>query len=262
MKLSIVHNLYKKNPYVNETVRLNLIALNESGVNYQYILFNDHGDESVREDVQEFLSDKVEYIYSDINYGKKLCSGGWIGAQSYVKGDLIHNTGQDDVFTPYFFKQSVQLHENDSELMLVFSNGFKTNEKLELVSLLLPLTDIPYYYSDPLSCFRAWFGVGENGKNEITRANNNIPAPGVIYKKELHNRIGLPDLENFLGAGDFEYWARTLFYNQKCKLIPRPLWLYRCSPLSTSVGNDNKITEWVDKIKSKYYQLYKEKYGS
>ncbi len=39
MKISIIHNLYKKNPYVNESIRYNIIALEEANIEYQYILF-------------------------------------------------------------------------------------------------------------------------------------------------------------------------------------------------------------------------------
>ena len=104
--ITIIQNLYTKNEFINETVRLNLLALEESGVKYQYILFNDNGDKDIYEDIKEF-EDKVEYIYSDINYGRRMCTGGWIGALPYVKGDLIHNTTQDDVMTSLFYKKSI-----------------------------------------------------------------------------------------------------------------------------------------------------------
>ena len=39
MKISVIHNLYKRNPYVNESVQYNLHALKEANVDYQYILF-------------------------------------------------------------------------------------------------------------------------------------------------------------------------------------------------------------------------------
>lgn len=262
MKLSIIHNLYKKNPFVNESVKLNLLALKESKVEYQYILFNDNGDERIIDDINEFICDNVEYVYSNINYGKKQCSGGWVGAQKYVKGDFIHNTGQDDVFTAQYFKCSIDLLQSDDSLMLVFSNAFRVNENLQATEIMLPVQEIHQYYNDPFTVFKRWFGVGENGKNEVTRANNMILAPGVIYKKTLHEKIGFPDLDNFLGAADFEYWSRILFNGYKCKELANPLWFYRCSNLSTSNETVNSTVNWVDKVKTKYYNLYKEKYGN
>ena len=40
MKISVIHNLYKRNPHVNESVRYNIHALEEINADYQYILFN------------------------------------------------------------------------------------------------------------------------------------------------------------------------------------------------------------------------------
>jgi hypothetical protein len=109
-----------------------------------------------------------------------------------------------------------------------------------------------------MAIFKWWFGVGENGKDEVTRANNNILAPGTIYRKILHSTIGLPDLDAFFGAADFEYWARIFFYGYKGKLIDEPLWLYRKSEFSTSNENDKSDTgKWVEKVKEKYAHLHK-----
>jgi len=261
MKLSIIHNLYKKNKHVNESVGLNLISLRKANIDYEYILFNDNGDIEIKEDIVEFLVDKnVIYHYSNINYGKKQCSGGWIGAIHILTGDCIHNTGQDDVFSEMFYKECMENLEKDENLMLCFSNAFITNENLIPTSFMLNPT-VEINYSNSFNMFKWWFGVGENGKNEVTRANNNIPAPGVIYRKKLHDLIGEPDLDNFLGAADFEYWARILFYEYKCKCINKPLWLYRRSVESASnlPGNEKIINECVNKIRNKYYNLYNQK---
>lgn len=261
MKLSIIHNLYKKNKHVNESVKINIESLKRCNIDFEYILFNDNGDTNIKEDIEEFLVDKnVIYHYSQINYGKKQCSGGWVGAIPLLTGDYIHNTGQDDVFSEMFYKECMTNLERDKNLMLCFSNAFITDENLVPTSFMLN-PDFEIDYSNSLEVFKWWFGVGENNKNEVTRANNNIPAPGVIYKKELHELIGIPDIDNFLGACDFEYWARVLFYGHKCKCINKPLWLYRRSIESASnlPGQEDRVTKCVEKIKNKYYSLYKER---
>lgn len=260
MKLSVIHNLYKQNKYVLETVRLNLIALDTAKADYEYILFNDHGDTKIKDDVSETLSHpNVKYIYSDVNYGKGKCSGGWVGAIPYLNGDFIHNTGQDDVFTATFYKKCLEELHSDDNLMLVFANSIVTTETLKPVSLMLNMEGTPDY-GNPDTIFNWWFGVGEGGATGVTRANNNIPAPGVIYRKTLHKLIGIPDLDTFFGAADFEYWARVIFYRNKCKFIKEPLWLYRKSEFSTSIENDVSDTQvWVDKVKEKYSKLYSER---
>ena len=90
MKVSVIHNLYKRNPYVNESVRYNIIALEAANVDYQYILFNDNGDKDIFDDVKDLVNKKTIYHYSDYNFGMGICSGGWVGALSLVEGDIIH----------------------------------------------------------------------------------------------------------------------------------------------------------------------------
>jgi len=264
-KLSVIHNLYLKNKYVNESIKLNLKALEDSGTDYQYILFNDNGDISIREDIEEFLSEKVEYIYSDINYGRKMGTGGWVGALPYVKGDLIHNTTQDDVMTSLFYKKIIEVFDSRDDIYLVFSNGFKVNENLIIINL-VNNPEFILNYEQPLEAFKFWFGIDENGENKVTRSNNNIPAPGTIYRRELHDLIGEPGVHEFGGACDFEYWARILFNEYKCHYINFPLWLFRRSKYTTALqSKDGKNigNHWrnlsVEHIKEKYTKLWEER---
>ena len=50
MKISVIQNVWKRNPYIAETIEYNLLALEEAGVDYQYIIFNDKGDKEIHED--------------------------------------------------------------------------------------------------------------------------------------------------------------------------------------------------------------------
>ena len=99
MKVSIIHNVYQKNPYINDSIQYNIIALETANLDYQYIIFNDKGDKEIYDDDKNLVNEKVIYHYSDKNFGQGKCSGGWVGAIPLIKGDIIHNTGQDDVFT-------------------------------------------------------------------------------------------------------------------------------------------------------------------
>ena len=114
-------------------------------------------------------------------------------------------------------------------------------------------------YSNPRQTFNQWFGV-ENGK--ITRTNNFIPAPGTVYKVKLHNEIGEPDLTNFAGVADFEYWSRVLFFKKHIEYISHPCWLYRMSKYTTTLEViDGKVNEkdlsklFLEKMKVKYQNL-------
>lgn len=247
--INIVHNTYEKNRYLRESVISNIKALKDTTLDFNYVIFNDHGDESIYEDIKDLTGGSVSYVYSDINYGMGVCSGGWVGAIPYTKPGLIHNIGQDDVYTSLFYTSLVKRLQ-DPETMLAYANGFKVNTDLTIQGQTLgPIQEMNY--SNPKEVFNFWFGVQNN---KITRANNFIPAPGVIYKTTLHDSIGKPDLETFKGSADFEYWARVLFTGNKVSYDPRPLWLYRMSEysLGSKPLAEKETPNWNNLIIEKY----------
>jgi hypothetical protein len=135
---------------------------------------------------------------------------------------------------------------------LAYANGFKAYPNLTLTGETLgPIQELDYWNYEAM--FNHWFGV-QDGK--VTRANNFIPAPGVIYKTTLHERIGLPDLATFKGSADFEYWARTLFSGNKISYDPRPLWLYRMSEysLGSKPLAERETPNWNNLIKNRYQE--------
>lgn len=260
MKLSLIHNQYKRNPYFRESMALCLHALRTENIDYEYIIFNDNGDKEIEEDAKEFFSDKrVKYVYSPVNFGHKTCTGGWLGAVPHLTGDLVHNMGQDDVFTPNFYRIGLETLEKTPDAMAIHFNGFICNENLEVAGIMLPVDRTYDYYGHPFEAWKEWFGVGN--EDRVTRANNTFLAPGVIYRRKLHDLIGLPDVDNFLGAVDFEYWSRILFYGHKVVPVTQPTWLYRKSKYSTSSGEnqDALMKSWSDRIKVKFEKLYEER---
>lgn len=248
--ISVIQNTYERNPFIKESAALTIKALEESKLDYQYIIFNDKGDKLIFEDVKDLLNDKVEYIYSEHNFGMGVCSGGWVGALPYVKGDLIHNTGQDDVFTSAFYLDlTEQLSKED--IFLAYANGFVAQTNLQTQgSLMSALGKLDY--TNPKQVFNQWF---QREGNILRAANNFIPAPGVVYKKELHTLIGEPDLNNFKGSADFEYWARVLYNNKGVAYVSKPTWLYRMSEYSAGSRPSATTDVWNKLILEKYQNL-------
>ena len=75
--ISIVQCVYKENPYIVESLKLNLKAIENSNLidDYEYIIFNDKGDKSVYDSISNIVEDNknIRYIYSDVNFGKRKC---------------------------------------------------------------------------------------------------------------------------------------------------------------------------------------------
>ena len=68
--ISIVQCVYKENPYIAESLKLNLNAIKNSKFinDYEYIIFNDKGDKSVYDSISDIVESNknIRYIYSDI----------------------------------------------------------------------------------------------------------------------------------------------------------------------------------------------------
>lgn len=264
MKLTILHQVFLRNPYICETIRLNLMALKQAGiVDYQYLIFNDRGSVEIKDDIKEVLPE-IEYYYSDINYGLSMCRGGWIGGLNLVKGDIIHVTDQDDVMTALFYESSLKELSNP-DIDFVFSNCYKAQSDLSLH----PDTfgchpHLPLDYSKPEECFKIWFGITEP-ESVVTKASNYVMGSGAMYKTKLHDIVGTPDIE-FKGAYDFEYWARFLFHGIKGKYLGWPSWYYRLSDYSAGnaiVDGKPNRGHWqqlnVEAIKQKYTKLWNDR---
>jgi hypothetical protein len=277
MKISVIQNVWKRNPYIAETIEYNLIALKQAQVDYQYIIFNDKGDKKILDDIKPVIKNEanVLYHYSETNFGGGKCTGGWLGAIPLIKGDIIHNTGQDDVFVADFYSVAMSYFKNP-EIMFYTCNGYKTDENLNNQNPIFNPHG-KFDYSKPLERWKEWFGVSDKGidpwfqnqipPNQVTRANNMINAPGTLYRTSLHDTIGPPSPDKFFGTCDFEYWARILFYENKGIYHPDPLWLYRVSDYSHSreaLSDEFEVVEdhrppYMEKIKQKYSKLWTEK---
>jgi hypothetical protein len=187
-----------------------------------------------------------------------ICSGGWLGALPLVEGDIIHNTGQDDVFTKEFYEK-VKTAFEIPEIMFFSNNGIRTDENLKQQGPMIT-PDYRPNYMEPLDRFKEWFGVVNN---EVTRAFNAMLAPGTVYRKKLHDTVGLPDLKTFKGACDHAYWGKILLFNNKGVYDPSPSWLYRESKYSTSniaKKDDHLVFEDFNKILvTEFKKLWKEK---
>src|SRR3990167_2469053 len=131
--ISIVQSVYKRNEFILETIKLNLMSLIKSGIDFTYIIFNDCGDEIIKDDIKE-VSNDVKYIYSKINYGNKMCAGSYVGVIPYLEGEYVQISGQDDVMTSMFYEQVKYWFEKEKDLYFVTANGFKVSEDLSLQS--------------------------------------------------------------------------------------------------------------------------------
>jgi len=201
--LTVIQSVYNKNPLISKSTINQINSLDVLDIEFQFILYNDNGDESIIEDIPVWIRNHkyFEYHYSNFNYGYKTAPGGFVGAKDLIKFPFVHSSNQDDFYTPIFYSLSLKhLMSLDSSYAAVCSNCYHINEEFEIESIPLPTEEVEMNkaWSDPNFMFDWMFGIDGD---RLTRNNNFIYFPGTIFRKELYDKIGSPDFKNFGGFG-------------------------------------------------------------
>ncbi len=261
--LTVIQSVYNKNPLIAKSTVNQLMSLDALNVEFQFILFNDNGDENIINKIPDFIKNHkyFEYHYSDFNYGNKAATGGFLGAKDLIKFPYVHASNQDDFYTPTFYSLSLKhLMSLDDSYAAVCSNCYHIDEEFEIEGIPLPNEEVEMNkgWSDPNFMFDWMFGI--DGDN-LTRSNNFIYFPGTIFRKELYETIGSPDIISFGGSCDFEYWARAVFNGYKFKYLGLPTWSYMKSSYShTAIDKDNpnlsRENIYNPRIITKYQNLW------
>ncbi len=77
--------------------------------------------------------------------------------------------------------------------------------------------------------------------------------PDPMWKKDLHNKVGYFDYENFNTIGDWEMWIRFAFIAKaKFKLIPEVLCIYLDHKNTVSQRQSNKVQSEKERLHTKY----------
>ncbi|MBJ23429.1 MAG: hypothetical protein CMB64_02050 [Euryarchaeota archaeon] len=263
--LSVIQSVYNKNPLIAKSTINQISSLDSLDIEFQFILFNDKGDKEIINDIPDHIKNHkyFEYHYSDFNYGNKTASGGFLGAKDLIKFPFVHSSNQDDFYNPTFYSLSLKhLLSLDNTYAAVCSNCYHINEEFEIEGIPLPTEDVEMnvHWSNPTFMFDWMFGIDGD---TLTRSSNFIYFPGTIFRAELYEKIGSPDIVNFGGSCDFEYWARAVFNGYKFKYLGLPTWSYMKSSYShslTSQSNPNLSREEIynPRIINKYQNLWLE----
>ena len=191
--LTVVQSVHNKNPLISLSTQTSILALDTLNIEFQYILYNDAGDPNIINDIPKHIREhkNFEYHYSDFNYGYGTAPGGFVGVIDLIKYPYVHQSNQDDFYTPSFYSLSLKnLLNTDDSYAAICSNCYHVDEEFEITAIPLP-TDGPLVnklWSEPNSMFNWIFGI--EGK-KLTTSNNFIYNPGTIYKKELYSKISI-----------------------------------------------------------------------
>lgn len=165
------------------------------------------------------------------------------------EGDFIKPIASDDAMTENAIARMVTFFQENENYDVVVSNGMRVKEEQHY----------PHLNSDDL-IYKKRPNFEQKGFFERIAKNNEIFAPGAMYKHSVFDEFGLYD-EN-IRVEDFEFWLRLLRTNKvRIGYIDEPLICYRINGQSMTSLSDNKDLERRRKVfwEAEYQVLQKYK---
>lgn len=149
----------------------------------------------------------------------------------------ITNWNIDDLRHPINTKIKYDLLKNNPTVDMVYNWYASTNDE-----------NITFYNIDFSNVY-----VPKYPDNFHTIVLENCYAgPDPMWKRELHDRVGYFDNENFPTIGDWEMWVRFSMSGAVFKLLPEVLCIYLDHETTVSKRHDNKLKQEQLLMKQKY----------
>ena len=214
MFVSIIVPSYNHAQFLEERIES---ILNQDFHNFEVILLDDLSPDNSAEILKKYQNHpKVSHcIINEKNSGSTFYQ--WNKGIDLAKGELIWIAESDDVADPQFLTKLVPKFDQNSNLVLAYSQSYRMNAQGEVTGTWKDCTD-----SSDAELFTRDFEL--SGLEYIERFltfQNTIPnASGVVFKKKCYLDVGgaNPSLK-FIG--DWEIWTKIvsqgdIFFTPKC----------------------------------------------
>lgn len=238
--VSIVAICYNHAEYLEKALDS---IVNQSYPNIQLIILDDCSSDNSVELIRKWITKKqIDCLFIPHEKNRGLC-GTLNHGLTYIKGTYYQYFACDDIMMPEKIAKQVKVLEENPTVALVHSNGYKINEKDEIIG--------DKIHAKPLFV----------GKSNIVfkqlLSENRISAPAILIRASM-----LPPAPVYNESLVFEDWDLWLQLAEKYDFdyIDEPLIQYRI--LSTSMIRTpvirKKVGEDAIKILSRYLGLNKE----
>ncbi len=236
-RVSVFCHVYNGEAYIEEMIRS---VLNQTFVNFEFIILDDGSTDGTARIVQPFLGDRrMKYVYQE-NIGRsgdafdKILNRGL----ELTKGELFCVLGADDIFLPHKLERQVREFDRYPYLDVLFSNAYHIDAKGNV----LP------------SDFRCPEALSFTDRDllRILFVKNIVPHPTVMMKRSSIDLMG--GFETGF-APDYQFWLKSAPF-LKFKYLDEKLMKYRIHDKGYSTSNPDRSRKEAVKIISSMRDLY------
>ncbi|UTC80293.1 glycosyltransferase [Treponema sp. OMZ 798] len=228
-EITVVIPTYNKAAYISQTIES---VLKQTYQDFEIVIVDDCSQDDTELVVQEYLSDRIRYFKHLRNWGPGATFNDGIEKANTEYVTLI---ASDDILLPNHLEQVMLQFKKDDLVETVFpklkvidENGNDLNEVIEQ----------PFFDKYKML-------------NHLFYAGNDIPSPGVSFKKSLFKKTAAYN-RNLIMMHDYDLNVRCLIHG-KIAVVDEPTVYYR--RFSNPIINLSGKTKWLDmclSIESKF----------
>lgn len=226
-KVSVIIPAYNSELYIREAIES---ALAQTYKDLEIIVIDDDSTDKTGQIAKSFGSG-LTYIRHNHNRGPSAARNTGI---KHVNGEYIAFLDSDDIWLPNKIQEQIKLLENNKDIALVYSDGYRVNLSGLEMGLLFNIVK-PY----------------RGFVFEELILDNFIPTSSVIVRKDILNEVGTFN-DRFLISQDFDLYLR-IAESYEIDFVDAPLFKYRIYPDSASSKKRDVMLDDVIFI-TKFYQ--------
>ena len=247
--ITVIIPTYNKADFISQTIES---ILRQTYQNFEVVIIDDCSKDNTAQVAQKYLSDKIRYFRHETNWGPGATFNDGIEKANTEYVTLI---ASDDVLLPYHLEYVLNEFKKDNTIETVFpklkvidENGKDLNKTITQ----------PFFDKYKML-------------NQLFYEGNDIPSPGVAFKKTLFEKVPAYN-QNLIMMHDYDLNVRCLIHG-KTGTVEKPSvlyrrfsdytvnlsgdvkWLSRCHAAESKIVLDNYLTLAYDDMQRVFPQL-------
>lgn len=202
-KITVIIPTYNKADYISQTIES---VFNQTFTNFEILIIDDCSSDSTEVVVQKYLSEHVRYFKHTTNWGPGATFNDGI---EKANTDYVTLIASDDILLPNHLSSVVKIFDENPSIEYIIPRLNVINEAgNNLGQVISPPWEDKYILL-----------------NHMFYDGNEVPSPGVAYRKKLFKRIK-PFNTNLIVTHDYDLNIRAML-NTEIAILPCSTVLYR-----------------------------------